>query len=83
MPKNIPQKRLNERVVKAMRLNSSASKNPIRSAGHNVSKGLILKTGLPISNVYSIINMTKMKMFSVRAHQIHLLLLLRILGDAV
>ena len=66
-----------------MRLNSSASKNPIRSAGHNVSTGLILKTGLPISNVYSSINMTKMKMFSVSAHQIHLLLLLRVLGDDV
>ena len=44
IPKNIPQKRLHESVVKGIRLNSSASKGPTSSAGHNTSSGSALKT---------------------------------------
>ena len=56
IPKNIPQKRLHESVVKDIRLNSRASKGPTSSAGQNSSKGSTLKLRLPAIKVYSAIN---------------------------
>jgi len=81
MPKNTPQKRPHENVVKEMRLNERASNGPTSRAGHNAIK--TPKLIVFVCQEYSAANTRQISKLRKSERHIHLLLYLETLGASV